>query len=86
MTLATFMTRSNNCNERLLAMLELKKRVIIKDKQTFWILKNIYYQDIDKIAYLIRSIVSSTVNIELAGEFLNFDFDRMGVVEAIRYI
>ncbi len=80
------MTRSNNCNERLLAMLELKKRVIIKDKQTFWILKNIYYQDIDKIAYLIRSIVSSTVNIELAGEFLNFDFDRMGVVEAIRYI
>lgn len=48
-------------------MLELKKRVVIKEKQTFWILKDIYYQDIDKISSLIRSIVTSTVNIELAG-------------------
>lgn len=54
LALANFIARSNNHHDRTLAVLELKKKLRINDSQTVLLLKNVYYQDIDRIAMIIR--------------------------------
>lgn len=68
--LATFVSNSQQYNQRLLAILQLEKRLVVEDEQTVWSLKEVYFRDSDKIAHKICKIITAKENIWLASEFL----------------
>lgn len=84
--MANLLSRTNNHHNRLLAILQLQKKLVIKKDQTILLLKDIYFSDIDKIARIIRSMMTSVDNIERVQCFLEGNFEKFGMVEAVRYI
>jgi hypothetical protein len=51
-----------------------------------WPLKTIYYSDSDRIAAIVRRLLTKGENIKWAGEFLQCNYEKMGMVETVRLI
>jgi len=84
--LATFISRTNVYNLRLLAVLELEKKMILEKEQSVWSLKTVYYSDSDKMAGIVLKLLTKRDNIKWAGEFLQCNYEKMGLVETVRLI
>ena len=56
------------------------------EEQTVYQLKNIYFNDVNKAASMVRNLMCHPTNLKWTPLFLDFPFDHMGCLQSIRYI
>jgi hypothetical protein len=70
----------------LLAALELQKVLVIDHEQSVVLLRGCYYQDVERVAAIIRTIFSHSSNLPWAHLLLRCDFEFMGYLECLRFL
>ena len=62
----------------MIIILEFKLKKIITNEQTVLLLRSVYYQDVNKIAKMIKEIMSVAYNGKWAGQLLDINFEEVG--------
>ena len=59
---------------------------IVTEEHTIFTLRSLYFEDVEKVAVLVRNLMCYPENIRWAPMFIDCNLDYMGGIALIRYI